>query len=327
MVGAAIVAGLLTAGFQIAGNLVRGRQPELSWASLRPPIETIDIATGLLLIAILAMALVRTGWRDSAARRLLFGCDASTRTDVFYAVLSETGLGTVAASIVTFGLSDLIGAVADSGSGLGLFVCLPLYLSVPLLILMNSFAAYWLHRVMHLSVLWHFHAVHHAGNDFNTALTFRNHPVDSLIQSFSVTIPMFLGFSNDTLLIALIIVYANGIYCHSDLPTSSFLQRWILFGPTGHGIHHSDAPACYNSNFGNLVFWDRMFGTYKADASSLSYGCEDPRRIYQSGHPLRDMFAVNTLWLNEIWSAMRSSRYFRLRSSPRATPSPVGHLA
>ncbi|MCY4503346.1 MAG: sterol desaturase family protein, partial [Alphaproteobacteria bacterium] len=41
--------------------------------------------------------------------------------------------------------------------------------------------------------------------------------------------------------------------------------RWIVVTPDMHRVHHSDAPAETNSNFGfNLPWWDRLFGTYRA---------------------------------------------------------------
>jgi len=221
--------------------------------------------------------------------------------------MTLTGLGTVAASIATLGLSNILSSAVETGVGLKLLDMLPLYITVPTAIVINSFAAYWCHRAMHAPFLSRFHAVHHAGTDFNSALTFRNHPVDSVIQSSAVLFTVLLGFSNETIVIALMIIYANAIYCHSDLPTSAILQRWVLFGPHGHGIHHGNDPVCFNTNFGNLVFWDRLFGTYKTDVPSpLVYGCADPEGVYQSGRPLRDMIAVQALWLSEARLIVKS---------------------
>ncbi len=41
--------------------------------------------------------------------------------------------------------------------------------------------------------------------------------------------------------------------------------RWIVVTPEMHRVHHSWYPNETNSNFGfNLPWWDRIFGTYRA---------------------------------------------------------------
>ena len=43
------------------------------------------------------------------------------------------------------------------------------------------------------------------------------------------------------------------------------ILRLFLISPDMHRVHHSVVPAEKNSNFGfNLPWWDRVFGTYKA---------------------------------------------------------------
>ena len=44
------------------------------------------------------------------------------------------------------------------------------------------------------------------------------------------------------------------------------LVRLVLVTPDMHRVHHSVLPAETNSNFGfNLVWWDRLLGTYRAE--------------------------------------------------------------
>jgi hypothetical protein len=103
------------------------------------------------------------------------------------------------------------------------------------------------------------------------------------------------------------ILRAASLWAHSDLPTNTFVERWIAFGPRGHGIHHCADPSCFNTNYGDLVIWDRLFGTYKADvAEPLVYGCVDPDGIYQSGNPLRDLIAVEKAWLQVLLQLARA---------------------
>jgi alkylglycerol monooxygenase len=148
--------------------------------------------------------------------------------------------------------------------------------------------------------------MYHAADDFNIVTSLRHHPATSIFYWIIVVAPALL-FSTEAMLVGMIIVNGHSTYVHADLPTSRVFERWFFFGPNGHGIHHGTVPSCFDKNFGDLVIWDRLFGTYKTDApQSLVYGCADPEGIYQSGHPLRDMVAVQMSWLRTLWNAARS---------------------
>jgi sterol desaturase/sphingolipid hydroxylase (fatty acid hydroxylase superfamily) len=42
--------------------------------------------------------------------------------------------------------------------------------------------------------------------------------------------------------------------------------RWVVVTPEMHRVHHSIEQRETNSNFGfNLPWWDRLFGTYRAE--------------------------------------------------------------
>ena len=45
--------------------------------------------------------------------------------------------------------------------------------------------------------------------------------------------------------------------------------RWIVVTPDMHRVHHSILARETNSNFGfNLPWWDRLFGTYRAQPAA-----------------------------------------------------------
>jgi sterol desaturase/sphingolipid hydroxylase (fatty acid hydroxylase superfamily) len=45
--------------------------------------------------------------------------------------------------------------------------------------------------------------------------------------------------------------------------------RWLVVTPDMHRVHHSVIPREMNSNFGfNLPWWDRLFGTYRAQPAA-----------------------------------------------------------
>jgi sterol desaturase/sphingolipid hydroxylase (fatty acid hydroxylase superfamily) len=48
-------------------------------------------------------------------------------------------------------------------------------------------------------------------------------------------------------------------------PAIDRVLRWLIVTPDMHRVHHSVRPNETNSNFGfNLPWWDRLFGTYRA---------------------------------------------------------------
>jgi sterol desaturase/sphingolipid hydroxylase (fatty acid hydroxylase superfamily) len=168
---------------------------------------------------------------------------------------------------------------------------------------------------MHTPLLWRLHAVHHAADDFNVVISIRHHPGTFVFYWIIVLSPALLGFSGEAMVIAMVVSNVHSTYVHTDLPTSTFLERWVFFGPHGHGIHHGANPGCLNMNFGDLVIWGRLFGTYKTDVPEpLVYGCEDPEGVYQSGRPLRDMVAVQISWSRHLWRTVAS------RLAPIAKP-------
>lgn len=317
--GAAAVASLTVALFALPIAVVRG-DPNPEFAPGRPDLEVTGC---LLLFAALTLGVAANGWKGSALRRILTNRDASTRTDLFYFVLATSGLMTAAATLATFGATDGIDAIATTTTGLELFAGLPSYVTVPGALVVGSLIIYWVHWAEHTPLLWPLHAVHHAGKDFNILLFYRRHPAILVFRSITLFGLLFLGFPLGAIAMAFMILRAASLWAHSDLPTNAFVERWIVFGPRGHGIHHGAHPSCFNTNYGDLVIWDRLFGTYKADAPEpLVYGCADPDGIYQSGNPLRDMIAVERAWLRALWQAaamrwpriVQSRRPARLRS-------------
>ncbi len=64
--------------------------------------------------------------------------------------------------------------------------------------------------------------------------------------------------------------------------------RWLVVTPDMHRVHHSILARETNSNFGfNLPWWDRLFGTYRAQPTdgheAMTIGIEqfrDPRDLW-----------------------------------------------
>src|SRR5438045_1192292 len=62
-------------------------------------------------------------------------------------------------------------------------VALPWWAIFLLMLLGQSFAGYWAHRLMHSApALWRIHRVHHADSAVDVSTGFRNHPLELLIS-------------------------------------------------------------------------------------------------------------------------------------------------
>jgi len=73
-----------------------------------------------------------------------------------------TGAMTVVTVAMTLGICSALEALADRGIGIRLGANPPLYVAIPGVLITQSFAMYWMHRMVHTPLFWPLHAVHHA---------------------------------------------------------------------------------------------------------------------------------------------------------------------
>ena len=69
---------------------------------------------------------------------------------------------------------------------------------------------------------------------------------------------------------------------------SSRVARWIVVTPQMHQVHHSIVRVETDSNFGfNLPWWDRLFGTYRAEPAAGEEGMTIGLPIFRDVAELR----------------------------------------
>ena len=113
------------------------------------------------------------------------------------------------------------------------------------------------------------HRVHHVDLDFDVTTGGRFHPVEivlsMLIKFGSVLI---LGAPAAAVVIFEVLLNATAMFNHSNvrLPLAmDGILRLFLVTPDMHRVHHSVIRKETDSNYGfNLPWWDRLFGTYRA---------------------------------------------------------------
>ena len=87
------------------------------------------------------------------------------------------------------------------------------------------------------------------------------------------------------MLIYSIVYQWHAILLHSNLRVSLGPLERIIATPQFHHWHHADQPEAYDRNFGGqLVIWDRMFGT------AFVAGSRSPDRFGVSEPPREDFF-------------------------------------
>jgi sterol desaturase/sphingolipid hydroxylase (fatty acid hydroxylase superfamily) len=130
---------------------------------------------------------------------------------------------------------------------------------------------YLQHVMVHaVPVLWRLHRVHHADLDFDVTTGARFHPIEivlSMLIKFAAIV--LLGAPVLAVVIFEVLLNATAMFNHGNVRIASALDRvlrLIVVTPDMHRVHHSAASDETNSNFGfNLPWWDRLFGTYRAE--------------------------------------------------------------
>ena len=125
-------------------------------------------------------------------------------------------------------------------------------------ILLLDLYAYASHRLQHaVFPLWRLHAVHHSDEQVNASTAVRHHLAIFVANGAAgACLEGALGLPLWVLPIYGALSTASNVVSHMNarLPrrAEAVLQR-VLVTPQMHRLHHSDDPAHYGSNFGNLL--------------------------------------------------------------------------
>ncbi len=154
------------------------------------------------------------------------------------------------------------------GWGLWNMLSAPLWLALPLSLILFDFAIYWQHRAMHaLPVLWRLHRMHHADTGFDVTTGARFHPFEIIVSLiYKLAIVLALGAPALAVLAFEILLNASSMFNHGNVRMPDSVERRlrrVIVTPDMHRVHHSAVRNETDSNFGfNLSVWDRLFRTY-----------------------------------------------------------------
>ena len=225
------------------------------------------VRLGLFLGVFSAMAL----WEFALPRRRLRESKPTRWTNNLLLVALNTIVLRVLFPTTAVGLAVVVGG---SGTGLLNHFEVPYPVAVVLSILILDLVIYLQHLMFHaVPALWRLHRMHHADLDFDVTTGARFHPIEialSMLIKFAAI--ALLGPPAVAVLVFEVVLNATAMFNHANVrihPAWDRALRWIVVTPDMHRVHHSvDAPET-NSNFGfNLPWWDRLFGTYRAQPAA-----------------------------------------------------------
>lgn len=146
----------------------------------------------------------------------------------------------------------------------------PYALAVVVSVVVLDLVIYLQHVLFHaVPGLWRLHRMHHADLEFDLTTGARFHPIEIVLSMLiKLTVIGALGAPAVAVLIFEVLLNATAMFNHSNVrlpaPVDRVL-RWLVVTPDMHRVHHSIVVRETNSNFGfNLPWWDRLFGTYRA---------------------------------------------------------------
>src|SRR5471032_1152520 len=167
---------------------------------------------------------------------------------------------------------------AERGWGLFAMLGLPAWAAIPLGVIALDLVIYTQHVVFHhVPMLWRLHRMHHADLDIDVTTGVRFHPLEILLSlAIKMAAVVILGVPALAVLIFEVLLNATSMFNHSNVvlpPRLEPVARWIVVTPQMHQVHHSIERAETDSNFGfNLPWWDRLFGTYRAQPEAGEQG-------------------------------------------------------
>lgn len=163
-------------------------------------------------------------------------------------------------------------ALFAQNHGCGLFNAIdaPLWLALPASVVLLDFAIWLQHVMVHaIPLLWRLHRVHHADLDYDVTTGARFHPIEIILSMLIKScVILLLGPPLAAVVLFEILLNATAMFNHGNIHLPEALDRVLrlfVVTPDMHRVHHSVEDDETNSNFGfNLPWWDRLFGTYRA---------------------------------------------------------------
>lgn len=206
-------------------------------------------------------------WKNPARRSPI---NNSSRWLANFALVLTSSLA--ARLVIPVGLTAV--ALYNQQQTVGVFnqIALPSSLVFVLSLLLLDILIYWQHRLFHqVPLLWRLHRVHHAVAHVDASTGLRFHPIEIIISVLVKLLAITaLGIPAFAVLVFEIALNGLALFNHANIRLPARIEkplRLILVTQMLHRIHHSQRPNETNSNYGfSVVWWDKLFGSYKSAA-------------------------------------------------------------
>jgi sterol desaturase/sphingolipid hydroxylase (fatty acid hydroxylase superfamily) len=212
-------------------------------------------------------------------------------TDLFYVLLGTTVIGFMGEHFADKPLEQLKHILHLQTLWLGQ---MPIAAQAAIVFVLIEFGQYWMHRVMHHSVLWLTHGPHHHITQLNAMKGAVGNPLELFLIGLSVV--SLFDFSLPAIFCGTNLVIAVSSFAHANARFGP--PRWYSFLFTTiehHSLHHSVGFEETRCNYANcFILWDRIFGTYR-DGESAIVGQDERKRLSiweQFVFPLRPVIAM-----------------------------------
>lgn len=176
--------------------------------------------------------------------------------------------------------TNLYANVADYGMGYYL-------LTFPLMFIIHDTYFYWMHRFMHLPVVFkHVHLVHHHSTNPTPWTSYSFHILEAVLEAGIIPLIAFtLPVHRSALGLFLLMQFVYNVYGHLGF---ELYPRWFAKTRVGkwintsvaHNMHHK----YFKGNYGlYFLFWDRMMGTLRQDYDGTFDRATSPRAVERVG--------------------------------------------
>ena len=246
--------------------------------------------------------------------------------------LAVAGLSAVAISRFEKPVVQLLSRWVDRERwGLLKALRLPVWLEVPLAIVLLDYTLYVWHVLTHkVGFLWRFHVVHHADLDMDLTTAIRFHFGEMILSvPWRAAQVLLIGASPLALTTWQLMTLLAILFHHSDVELPHWLERRLcrlIVTPRVHGIHHSVVRWETDSNWSTIFTWpDVLHGTIRLNVPQDEVtigvaGYRDPEEL-----KLPDLVRMPFAPQRPSWELHESDLEATRR--PEALPEPIHTLA
>ena len=174
-----------------------------------------------------------------------------------------------------------------------------------MLVILEDFLYYWLHRFDHeIRFFWAIHVTHHSSQKLNFTVGFRSSVFQPLYR-FIYFIPLaLLGCKPLDIAFVYSATQIWGIFVHTELVKKMGWLEYFMVTPSHHRVHHGSNPKYLDKNMGMfLIIWDKLFGSFQPELPAdvyqpITYGLtrniEDPNAVSLIFHEWKQIWRDTT---------------------------------